>query len=53
MRHTLLHQLVYRPHTPLLGAAKMEDVTADMMDGNKQCDTIVSECLGVVSGRRM
>jgi hypothetical protein len=27
----------------------MEDVTADLMEGNGMCDTIVSECLGVVS----
>lgn len=29
-------------------AAKMEEVNAAMLDGNGQCDTVVSECLGVV-----
>ncbi|UZJ57012.1 hypothetical protein CBS101457_006332 [Exobasidium rhododendri] len=28
--------------------SKMEDVTAEMMGGNEKCDTIVSECLGVL-----
>jgi histone-arginine methyltransferase CARM1 len=31
----------------------MEDVTAEMLDGNGQCDTVVSECLGVVSLSRL
>lgn len=34
-------------------AAKMEDVTPEMLDGNGQCDTVISECLGVVSGTAM
>lgn len=39
--------------TILLAKAKMEDVTAEMLEGNEQCDTVVSECLGVVSLSRL